>query len=343
MQITNRRSIQGVVWTYIALGLAMMAGAAWGATQSAGSTRAADATTAAPALAAAVSIACSVGFGVLLASVPLAVVLLRRPTTAAEEGARRTPHLLEDQNRLLAQIHEHTMLSDGSKRLIYRSKEIQLLRSAIEDDMARGDYDAALTLCTTMAEEFGYREEAERFRGTIEAARRERYEAHVRDCVQMLDEALVRRDWAAAHQEAARIRRLFPDAAIVVELDQRIAAARDEHKRQLVERFLHAANHGEVETAMDLLRQLDRYLTKQEAEQLQETAHGVVARHRENLSVQFNLAARERNWAEAVRIGTEIMREFPNSKMAEEVKSMLDVLRTRATQAAVHAAAGAGV
>lgn len=321
----RRQSIQGVVWTYVALTLVLALGAAQAVTVPQRS------------WSPTVALLGAVGLAVLLGTLPLVVVLLRRPA-ATGDGGSRLPHLLDDQNRLLAQIHEHTMLSDGSKRLIYRSKELQLLRSAIEDDMARGDHDAALTLCNTMAEQFGFREEAEGFRETIEHARRTRYDTQVAESNHALDNALARRDWEAAHQEAARIRRLFPDAPIVGELDRRIAAARDEHKQQLTDRFLHAANHGEVESAMDLLRQLDRYLTKLEAQELQATAQGVVARHRENLSVQFNLAVRERNWTDAVRIGNEIIREFPNSKMADEVKSMLDVLQTRATHAAVQAA-----
>jgi hypothetical protein len=280
-----------------------------------------------------VATAALVGACVALASWPIVASL----AVERDLPDDRIRHQLEEQTRLLAQIHEHTMLSEGSKRVIYRPKELQLLRSAIEDDIARGDYDAALTLCRTMAEEFGFREEAERFRDTIEAARRESYESQVREAMGVLDDALNRRDWAAAHSESARMKRLFPEASVVSELDARIGSARVEHKQHLTERFLAAASHGDVENAMGLLRELDRYLTRAEAQELQEAASGVVSRHRENLSVQFNIAVRDRNWTEAVKAGNDIVREFPNSKMAGEVRAMLDVLRTRATQAAVAA------
>ena len=276
--------------------------------------------------------ACLVGAFVALASWPI-LLTMSRP----RRGDDRVHRLLDEQLRLLTQIHEHTMLSESSKRVLYRPKELHLLRGAIEEDIGRGDYNAALTLCRTMAEEFGFREEAEKFRETIEAARRDRFDEQVRDALATLDESLARRDWAAAYAEAARMRRLFPEAGVVEELEGRIASAREEHKRHLRGRFLAAAEHGEVENAMALLRELDRYLTKSEAQQLQEVASGVVARHRENLSVQFNIAVRDRNWSEAVKAGNDIMREFPNSKMADEVRSMLDVLRTRATQAALQA------
>jgi hypothetical protein len=88
---------------------------------------------------------------------------------------------------------------------------------------------------------------------------------------------------------------------------------------------------------MQRLRELDRYLDKGEAGRLSEYAEAVVAKHRENLSVQFKIAVNDHRWADAARVGDAIMAEFPNTKMAEEVRSMIDVLRTRATQAAVAA------
>ncbi len=275
--------------------------------------------------------------GLVGVAITIAIALVRSPTVTQPSVDPAVPRVLEEHTRLLTQIHEHTMLSDGSKRLIYRSKELGLLRSAIDEDIQQGDYNAALTLCTTMAEEFGFREEAERFRESIETIRRDRYDEQIRDATHQFDDALARRDWDAAHQEAARIRRLFPDAPIVIQLETRVLEAREEQKQALIDRFLQAANHGEVESAMALLRQLDRYLNKADAERLQEVANGVVTRHRENLGVQFNIAVRDRNWSEAVRIGNDIIKEFPNSKMADEVRSMLDVLQTKATQAAVAA------
>lgn len=276
----------------------------------------------------------------------LVIGALPREDVDADPGstsaaAERELRLLDEQTALLRQIHEHTMLSEGSKRLLYRTKELDLLRHAIEEDIARGDYDAALTMCTTMAEEFGFRSEAEAFRETIESMRREHYEKSLQESMATLEAAIAEHDWAAARQEAARVRRLFPEAGIVEELDARIEAARESHKAAMIERFVAAAEHGEDETAMRLLRELDRYLTREDATRLHDTAQGVVGRHRENLSVQFNIAVRDRNWAEAVRVGNDIVREFPNSKMAEEVRSMIEVLQTRATHAAVHAASGA--
>jgi hypothetical protein len=49
-----------------------------------------------------------------------------------------------------------------------------------------------------------------------------------------------------------------------------------------------------------------------------------------NLGVQFKLAVHDKEWTQAVRVGEQIIREFPNTKMSDEVRSMLDLLRERA-------------
>ncbi len=234
-------------------------------------------------------------------------------------------------HKLLMQIHEHTMLSDKAKRVVYREKELQLLRSSIETDISRRDFDAALILCDVMAEDFGYRGEAEQYRQRIIGERKEQYDSQVQAAMGYFEQLLDRRDWGRVHAEAARIRRLFPESMAVQDLDRKIEQARTQHKRQLEGEFMESAQHGDVERAMEQLRNLDRYLSRAEAEKFSEVAQGVVARHRENLGVQFKLAVNDKSWTEAVRIGETIIHEFPNSKMADEVRTMMNVLRNRAS------------
>lgn len=273
--------------------------------------------------------------GLVLTSLSLMICLQlgvrSTPGTGVTGSSTADPRVI----KLLEQLCEQTMLTDNTRRVLFRTRELDLLRATIEEDIAHGDYDAAVVLCDDMAQRFGAREEAEQFRTRIQRSRREHYEAGVQTAMGRLDELLANRDWAHAHEEAARIRRLYPDSVVVAELDHRINAARQDHKHDLETQFRDAAQREDVETAMPLLRELDRYLTAEEGVQLRDVAQNVIARHRENLGVQFKLAVNDKRWAEAARIGHAIIEEFPNSKMAEEVRPMLDVLRTRATHAAV--------
>jgi hypothetical protein len=272
-----------------------------------------------------------VGFVIILASLPLAILL---HSVASRNYSFSTSRAAES---LLEKIHETNMLSDSAKRVLFRERELDLLRRTIEEDIARGDFNAGLTLCDAMANVFGHREEAETFRSRLLEAGHASYEAQVNQSIAEFDAILVQRDWARAYQEAARLKRLFPESPTVQALDAHILHAREDHKRQLEEQFLDAAHRDDVETAMSLLKELDKYLTREEAGRVASTAQSVVAKRRDILGSQFKIAVSDHRWAEAAQTGELIMAEFPNSKMADEVRSMIDVIRTRATQAAVMA------
>jgi outer membrane protein assembly factor BamD (BamD/ComL family) len=53
-----------------------------------------------------------------------------------------------------------------------------------------------------------------------------------------------------------------------------------------------------------------------------------------NLGVQFSLAVSGKQWAKALETGMEIIRDFPNSRMAEEIREKIDALKTHAQQKA---------
>lgn len=232
--------------------------------------------------------------------------------------------------RALTQIQEHSMLSDNAKRVLFRDREVQMLHNAIEDDIARGDHHAAVALCKEMADVFGYREEAEAYRTRIVQLRQRQDELELHAALDQLDAALAERSWAGAYQLAARIRRLYPESHEVTELDLRIARAREQHKQMLEARFLEASDQDDPVTAMELLKELDRYLTRDEAHRLTQTAQGVITRYRDSLSAQFRRAVSEHRWADAAAVGETIIHEYPNSQMATEVRSMIEVLRGRA-------------
>lgn len=242
--------------------------------------------------------------------------------------------------QLLRAIRDHAGLSDQARRVLFREQETELLRQAVEADIAEGKYDVALRIARQMAEVFGEVEQSESFRQRILESRHQHYEQNATQAMAELRALLASRNFVAAHQAAERIRRLFAESPQVAEIDRLMADARAEHKASLEREFLELAAKEDAEAAMGVLRVLDRYLTADEAARLREVAQGVVVRHRENLGVRFKLAVSDHQWAEAARIGEEIIAEFPNAKMAEEVRSMIGVLRDRAARAVGTGAAG---
>ncbi len=221
-------------------------------------------------------------------------------------------------------------LSETAKRIMHRKQERELLRTAIEQDIHDADYDAALILATELAERFGYRADAEEFRARIERVRAQTLDREVIAALESLDTMVRGKQWPEAFAEAARITRLYPDSHRVQRLRERVDDARHRYKTDLERRFLVFAQREQVDEAMKLLKELDQYLTESEAEPFREVARGVIGKARDNLGVRFKLAVQDRAWSDALDVGERIVAEFPNSRMAQEVREMIDTLRERA-------------
>ena len=234
------------------------------------------------------------------------------------------------ETELLESINARILLSDTAKRIAYRAEDIDLLKRTIKADVEKHEYDAALALVRELGETYGQIKEAEAFREKILGIRRSEMDARVTESLARLKEIVARQDFETATLEAQKIARLYPESAIAKEAINRVDQAREAYKQDLERQFLQASEHGDVDRAMELLKVMDKYLTEQEAEPLRETARGVIGKARDNLGVQFKLAVHDKEWVAAVNVGEQIIREFPNSKMADEVRGMLDVLRQRA-------------
>jgi tetratricopeptide (TPR) repeat protein len=249
---------------------------------------------------------------------------------AAEAELHEVRGQLRTLARAIQDLQECMVLSDDARRVLNRKRERELLRKAIQEDINAEDWDAAMVLIRELAERFGYRSDAEEFRQKVETARFTTMDRRVNEAVRGLEELIVRNEWDAALEEAARIARLFPDSPKTEGLRHRVIASRDRYKIDLERRFLHAAQAERVDEAMELLRQLDQYLTESEGEQFREVARGVIGKARENLGAQFRLAVQDRQWELAAELGDRIIDEFPNTRMASEVRAMIDTIRERA-------------
>ena len=184
---------------------------------------------------------------------------------------------------LLQSINDRLLISDHAKQIAYRERDREALRQAIQDDIRKGDLEAAIVLCDEMARTYGYREEAEDFRSRIIAARAADVAQKIQSGIEAMERLLYAHDWEAAHQQALKVQRTYPDSPSTRDLTLRVKTARENHKRELEREFLQAAGRDDVERAMALLKQLDVYLTEEEAAPLREAARGVITKKRDNL------------------------------------------------------------
>jgi hypothetical protein len=247
---------------------------------------------------------------------------------AGEIGRLET--LLEDQASSARKLVDLASLSDQTKSLLYRDREVEAFREMMHSMLVRQDYKMAEELIAGIEKRPSMALDAAVMRQELEATRQASIEGKIDLAIGRVEEIIAKSDWPRAVREAARMTAAFPHNAKILALPQHIEEARMKHKRDLLQNYGEAVRKNDVDASIELLKELDRYLSPQEAAALQDSARGVFKAHLHNLGVQFAIRVAEKQWKEAITAGEEIMREFPNSRMAHEVRAKMDLLNERA-------------
>lgn len=278
----------------------------------------------------------------LIVAYGLVRVILSNEAAVTEAAGRlgRVESLLQRETEQTARLADLASLSDRARSLIYREREIEAIRETIHHDLMRQDYKTAESLIDAIEQNLGYADEAARLRKEVEASRRATDAEKVDAAIERVQEVIDRRDWARALRGAKRLAEMYPDHEGVAALPKKIEGARTQRKRELLQAYGEAVRKNDVDQSIELLRELDHYLTPQEGAALQESARGVFRAHLQQLGVQFAIRVTDEQWTGAIEVGEEIIREFPNSRMAQEVREKMDMLRTRAQRAEAERQAG---
>ncbi len=274
--------------------------------------------------------ACIVGVSII------AFVIVRLALKVESNSARLHDVMLEFQNSLnqfhrhLADISSNTALSDTAKSIAHRAKERESLRAAIYDQIRREDFEAVFHLIGDLASHPGYKDEAEQLRQETREQCAEAFRIKLKVAIEHVTKLLAGRHWQQATHEIERLEKLMPAEPRVKELWAMLEHERDQRKRALLADWKTAVANGNVEQGIDLLKELDQYVTSDEAKSMQATAREMFKERLLLLGVQFQFAVKEKRWRDALSAGLEIIEEFPNSRMADEIRERLAALRERA-------------
>lgn len=244
--------------------------------------------------------------------------------------------LIRKQQNVLGSISQSSRLSEATKSITSREEEREAVRSAIREEMAREDWEAALYLVDQMEHRFGYRDEAERLREQVIEARTADMRNRLNEALERIEECWNQFQWDRARQEIERLMRVLPDDKHTKRLPEEHQRRREARKEELLAAWHEAVKQTgleddiDVDKAVEILAELDGYLTREEARALEESARGVFRAKLAQYGTQFELACKDKRWREALEIGLQIVEEFPNSKMAHQVQQMEGALRQRA-------------
>ncbi len=227
----------------------------------------------------------------------------------------------------LAQINQSTRVSETAKAIAFRESDRQSLREAVFEKLQQQDFGAAEEIINEIAGRPEYQELAEELKGQAKKYRAATVQERINQSIAHIEGLLENHQWVQASIQIEGLIGAYPDSEETKAMRQKLLDKKQGRKRELLAAWDDAIKRKETDHSLEILKELDLYLTPNEGLALQEAARDVFRTKLHNLGVQFSIAVTEKRWEQALDIGKKITRDFPNSKMAEEIRGKLDVLR----------------
>jgi len=227
----------------------------------------------------------------------------------------------------LAQINHSTRLSETAKAIAFRDEEKRSLREAVFEKLQQHDFDSAYDIIDQITKRSEHKELAEQLRIQADKYRDATDHERINQVAAHVEKLLEECQWAKASVRIEELIKAYPDSDEARAMRQKLLERKQERKKILLAAWDDAVKRRDTDRSLEILKELDLYLTPNEGLALQEAARDVFKTKLHNLGVQFSLAVTEKRWTNALQIGQRIVSDFPNSRMAEEIHEKLDVLR----------------
>ena len=269
--------------------------------------------------------------GVLVVFIALLTILSRlfNILDALKDNSARLKEVagaLEKISTELTHINHSTRVSETAKAIAFRDEDRQSLREAVFDKLQQQDFAAANQLIDEIAQRPEYKDLAEQLKAQArryhDATDQERMNQVIAHIERLMDGC----QWAKASAQIEGLVKAHPNAERAKAMRQVLLDKKQQRKRILLAAWDDAVKGQETDRSLELLKELDSYLTPNEGSALQEAARDVFRTKLHNMGVQFAIAVTEKQWAGALDIGRQIIKDFPNSKMSEEIRGKLAVL-----------------
>ena len=275
------------------------------------------------------------GAFVVLLALLLTLWQVARAVDTLEENTAKLERIIESvrkQESALRRAAEDVRLSDSAKRILFGEAEAAQLRQAVLDKVEQKDFEAVRKMVDSIAEAGGYKELAEQLRGQMDRSRGEIEREKMEEETAEIEKLFAGYRWIEASARIEKLIKDYPTSEEVKALRQRMVDRKQERKRVLLAAWDDAVQRKATDRSLEILRELDMYLSPNEGLALQEAAKDVFKMKLHNLGVQFSMAISGKNWARAIEIGEQITRDFPNSRIADEIRENIDVLRQKVQQ-----------
>ncbi|HPD46582.1 MAG TPA: hypothetical protein P5279_08360 [Anaerohalosphaeraceae bacterium] len=253
-----------------------------------------------------------------------------KTSKANGEKLENLVEMLTRNNSLLSGINQAARLSDEAKEIAFRDTERMELAEAVLSKLHQHDFEETYSMIRTMAQMDKYRALSEQLARTADSYRNATEKERINQVIAHIDELCAQYRWNQAAAQIENLIKAFPYSEEAKLMPRKLRERKDKRKRDLLAMWDEAVQSKDTDRSLEILKELDMYLTPTEGLALKESASSVFRTKLHNLGVQFALAVTERKWADALAAGQQIVRDFPNSRMSHEIRSKMDILQERA-------------
>jgi len=268
------------------------------------------------------------------AIVLILISILKELKSLSQKSAKmeKVAETLEKNRSVLTQINQNTRLSETAKAIAYRDADRQSLREAVFDKLHQQDFDTTYKIIEEIALSPEYKQLAEQLRTEADGYRDATDQERINQVIAHIEKLLENYLWSRASIQIERLIASAPGHERAKEMRQKLVDKKEERKKILLKAWDDAVKRQATDRSLEILRELDLYLTPNEGLALQEAARDIFRSKLHNLGVQFSLDVSEKQWDKAVQTGKQIMRDFPNSRMAGEIREKWDALNQKVGQ-----------
>jgi TM2 domain-containing membrane protein YozV len=235
--------------------------------------------------------------------------------------------ILSENKNLLQQISRDVRLSEAARTIAYRDADRQQLRISRMEKLHQQDFETTYAMIEDIGRRNEYKQLAAELKLTADNYRNATDIERVNQVISYIDKLLAQYQWTAASVQIERLLTLYPGSEQAKAMPARLAEEKEQRKRELLAAWDAAVKKADTDYSLQILKELDLYLTPSEGLALQEAASEIFRNKLHNLGVQFALVVSEKNWDKALETGREIIKDFPNSRMADEIRSKLAILK----------------
>ena len=273
--------------------------------------------------------------GALLVGFFSLLLLLYENVCSINENGQKLETAVELANRnreLLTQISRHMCLSDSARQIAFGDIERMELAEAVLGKLHQRDFDTTFSMIESMARHTEHKALAKQLRATADKFRTATEEEQIEQIITHVQQLCNQCHWAQAQVKISKLLNGFPDSDKAKEVLKRYHQAKDKRKKDLLEAWDDAVKLQQTDRSLEILKELDLYLSPSEGLALQESASSVFRTKLHNLGMEFSLAVTEKNWQKALEAGDQIVADFPNSKMAHEIRDKKQILQQCASE-----------